>query len=69
MLELLRYYLFKPLWEILFIHFSMPLRVALGMIFMCLLVWIIIRLKNVWKELFRFFLEILLLPEIFPLEK
>lgn len=63
MLELLRYYFIRPLWESLFVYFPMRFRAISMLIFLCLIIWIVIRLKNFWKELFRLFLTSLLLPE------
>jgi hypothetical protein len=65
MLELLRYYFIRPIWESVFVSLPMPFRAILILIFVCLVIWIIIRLKNFWKELFRLFLKLLLLPEYF----
>lgn len=65
MLELLRHYFIRPLWESIFVYFPMPFRAILMLIFLCLIIWIVIRLKNFWKELFRLFLTFLLLPEYF----
>ena len=65
MLDFFRSYFIRPIWEMFFVHFSMPLRAILIIIFLLVILWIIIRLKLFWKELFRFFLEILLLPEYF----
>jgi hypothetical protein len=65
MLELLRHYFIRPIWESVFVYFPMPFRAVLMLVFVCLIIWIIIRLKNFWKEVFRSFLTILLLPEYF----
>ena len=65
MLEFLRYYLIRPIWESVFVYFPMPFRAILILIFGCLIIWIVIRLKNFWKELLRLFLKLLLLPEYF----